>query len=150
MLMSAEIVRRSLDTWLTLRVEFASTLLLLFSALLTVYGIIPAATAGLTLSTVMTIAKNVSSLIWTFTELEIKMISVERLERYCNHIPERQSPDLAVYRSVPKHWPFNSTIEMKDVKVKYQSRPTPALDDFTLRIKGGERVGIIGRTGTLL
>jgi ATP-binding cassette subfamily C (CFTR/MRP) protein 10 len=133
-----------------LRVECASTLLLLFTAFLTVHGIIPGAVAGLALSTVMAIAKNVSSLAWTLAELEIKMISVERLKRYYDDMPKEGSPDMMVYRSVPEQWPSNRIIDITDVYVKYQSRPTPVLDHINIRVKGGERIGIVGRTGMLL
>ena len=153
--MSAQIMRKSLDTWLSLRVELSSALLLLLLALLVVYGIIPREMAGLTLSTVMAIAKNVSSLVWTLVELEIKMIPVERLKRYCDEVPREHEANmnstLADYRlASPPQRQSNDTsaVEMSHVTVKYPSRPAPGLDGINLHIKRGERVGIVGRSGT--
>jgi ABC-type multidrug transport system fused ATPase/permease subunit len=147
LLMSAEILRQSLDTWITLRAELASVILLLFTAMLTVSGIIPGTKAGLALGTTTTLAKSVYTLAWAATELEINMNSAERLETYYRDMPQEGGRYSVNSRSTPKNWPKSNTIKMKNVYLRYPSRPTPALDTINLTIKGGENVGIVGRTG---
>ena len=42
----------------------------------------------------------------------------------------------------------NITIEIRNVTFKYGKNQVPALNNFSLKIKNGEKVGIVGRTGS--
>lgn len=44
-------------------------------------------------------------------------------------------------------WPNNASIEFKNFTMKYRKNLDPVLRDLTFRIGGGEKVGIVGRTG---
>ncbi len=43
---------------------------------------------------------------------------------------------------------FRFNYELRDVKVKYPAQKTPALDGITLRVREGERIGLLGRIGS--
>ena len=44
-------------------------------------------------------------------------------------------------------WVTNGTIEFKNVTLRYREDLAPALYRFTLKIEGGSKVAILGRTG---
>ena len=50
----------------------------------------------------------------------------------------------------PASWPaFTGDIIFNDVTIKYASHLEPALENISLRIRGGSHVAIVGRTGAL-
>ncbi|KAM7190125.1 P-loop containing nucleoside triphosphate hydrolase protein [Naviculisporaceae sp. PSN 640] len=146
-LMSARLVRRSLDTWVTLRAEAAAAMVLALVALPTAYGMIPETLAGLALGVATTLAKNVYLLAWSATDLEIQMNSAERLMVYHDQMP-REGPLEGEERALPSGWPGTPDLALRDVYVQYKSRAEPVLKGINLKIPAGQRVGIVGRTGS--
>ena len=69
---------------------------------------------------------------------------VERLDHYAQGIEaERQDRT-----EDPKAtWPSSGAIEMHNLTMRYRRNIPLALCDFNLSIRGGEKVGIVGRTG---
>lgn len=145
-LSSSKICRSSLDTWVTFRAEIASAFVLLVLVQLTVHGVIPHVSASLALSTATTLASNVYLLAWAATDLEIQLNSVERLQIYYEGIP-REDKSREEDESLVD-WPESNAIDVKDAYLKYKTRKTPALDKVTLKVSQGQKVGLIGRTGT--
>ncbi|KAM7211688.1 P-loop containing nucleoside triphosphate hydrolase protein [Rhypophila decipiens] len=146
-LMSARLVRRSLDTWVTLRAEAAAAMVLALVAIPTAYGIIPETLAGMALGVATTLAKNVYLLAWSATDLEIQMNSAERLMVYHDEMP-REGPTPSQEHSTPSNWPAKTDLVLRDVYVQYKSRSEPVLRNINLKIPAGQRVGIVGRTGS--
>ncbi|KAK3321892.1 spermidine/putrescine import ATP-binding protein potA [Apodospora peruviana] len=146
-LTSARLVRRSLDTWVTLRAEGAAGMVLALVAALTAFGVIPEIQAGLALGVATTLAKNVYLLAWSATDLEIQMNSAERLMVYHDDMP-REGPRAGGERRTPAGWPSNNKLVLRDVFVQYKSRAEPVLKGINLEISTGQRVGIVGRTGS--
>lgn len=148
-LMSAKLVKKSLDTWITLRAEMAAVALLFVVAMLTAGGQIPDVLGGLALTFATGLANNVFLLSWGLTDLEVQMNSTERLQEYHDHLPkEGQLQSLQVEpRPVPKDWPQRNSIDVQNMSLIYPTRSAPAIDNLTLHIKSGERLGIVGRTG---
>ncbi|KAF3069892.1 ABC transporter C family member 10 [Trichoderma lentiforme] len=149
--MSAVICRKSLDTWVTFRAELSTILLLLVTAMLVVYTDqdssvgLSGTQAGLALSNATAISQSIYLFTWSITELQIEMNSIERLKKYYEGIPREPNHSNAAAPKPPVE--FNS-IEYKNVSVIYKRRQNPALDSINLVLSRGERVGIIGRTGS--
>mmetsp|Transcript_70958 Transcript_70958/g.205692 ORF Transcript_70958/g.205692 Transcript_70958/m.205692 type:complete len:1274 (+) Transcript_70958:83-3904(+) len=47
----------------------------------------------------------------------------------------------------PKAWPCKGAVEFQSVSLRYREGLPLALENFDLRIAGGEKIGIVGRTG---
>lgn len=79
-------------------------------------------------------------------ELESQMTSVERIIEYRN-LP--QEADLSSHtEDKPKdEWPQNGRIEMKNMYIYYDNVTKPVLKNLSCLIKGGQKIGIVGRTG---
>ncbi|XP_072404906.1 ATP-binding cassette sub-family C member 10 [Chiloscyllium punctatum] len=100
---------------------------------------------GLAMSYALSITNLLSGVIASFTQTETQMVSVERLDEYFTEIPiEPQEGHI----EVPSSWPQHGVILFKDVVLKYREGLPHALDGISLKIGAGEKVGIVGRTGS--
>jgi len=61
-------------------------------------------------------------------------------------LPEEAAAKIET-RRVPKNWPWCGQIVMENVKLRYRPDLPLVLHGVTANIKGGEKVGVVGRTG---
>ena len=73
------------------------------------------------------------------------MNAVERLLYYADNISQER--EIKENGSVPEEWPQRGEIEFSDVKMSHRPGLPLALKGVDLKIKEGEHVGIVGRTG---
>ena len=78
-------------------------------------------------------------------ELENQMTSVERVLQYSQL--DAESDLEAESTDVDDNWPQEGALEFRHVSLTYPSATKPTLKDVCLSIKGGEKVGVVGRTG---
>ncbi|XP_048733200.2 multidrug resistance-associated protein 1-like [Ostrea edulis] len=84
-------------------------------------------------------------LVWILTELDTKIVSVERIEEYISLEPEAEwrkkesEPDAK--------WPQYGEVVIKDFGLRYREDLALTLKGISCNIKAGERIGIVGRTG---
>lgn len=76
--------------------------------------------------------------------LENNLVSVDRVSEYAALMPEQQGH----HQPAPSHWPGSGHIALKSLTVSYAEHLPPALQDVSLDIASGSKVGIIGRTGS--
>lgn len=50
--------------------------------------------------------------------------------------------------SLPKSWPRSGEIEFRDVTVKYDLEGPEILKNINLKFEAGQRVAVVGRTGS--
>uniref|UniRef100_F6HUQ9 ABC-type xenobiotic transporter n=1 Tax=Vitis vinifera TaxID=29760 RepID=F6HUQ9_VITVI len=74
------------------------------------------------------------------------IISVERLEQYM-HIPS-EAPEVIEYNRPPPNWPAIGEVEICDLKVRYQPNSPLVLQGISCKFEGGQKIGIVGRTGS--
>ena len=108
-------------------------------------GAIPGGDAGLILSQSLLLIGLFQYCVRMTSELENQMTCTERILEYGNLESEAE---LRIPGKVEdKEWPKNGNIVMKGVNVRYSADSEPVLRDLNLKIKAGEKVGIVGRTG---
>ncbi|CAG2119673.1 unnamed protein product [Medioppia subpectinata] len=78
-------------------------------------------------------------------ECETQMVSVERIVEYSGLEPETEPTDSV--QSPPREWLQTGRIEFVDVSLRYPNRAELALNGLNLVFTGGQRVGVVGRTG---
>nr|XP_060609998.1 ATP-binding cassette sub-family C member 10 [Anolis sagrei ordinatus] len=100
---------------------------------------------GLALSYALSVTNLLSGLITSFTQTETMMVSVERTEEYATEIPIEPQEKLIQVRP---DWPSQGHIEFQQVVLAYRPDLPNALDGVTFTIYPGEKVGIVGRTGS--
>ena len=72
------------------------------------------------------------------------MVSVERVSEYGDLPPEAA---LTCPKDDPS-WPKQGSIEVKDLSVRYRSALPLSLKNVSFKIEAGQRIGIVGRTGS--
>ncbi|WFD44005.1 hypothetical protein MPSI1_002670 [Malassezia psittaci] len=134
--------------WLGLRLDLLGSVCVLVVGLLTSnhIGEAGAGTAGTALSLIITIAQTLGFLTRQLTELENEMNSAERLIYYADTL-KQEAPQRIPDTKPPPNWPSEGSVELENVWLKYRSNLPYVLKGLSLQVHGGEKIGIVGRTG---
>ncbi len=81
-------------------------------------------------------------LINSIQQIQTGIAGIERFHEIMEMEPEIQNPKNPVYLTDPK-----GIIEFKNVSFKYQNHDKYVLKDFSLTIKKGQSIGLVGETG---
>jgi ATP-binding cassette subfamily C (CFTR/MRP) protein 1 len=79
------------------------------------------------------------------SDVESNITSVERVLGYTHLTPE--APYEIEENKPASSWPQEGAITFKNYTAKYRPELKPSLNDINLHVKGGDNVGICGRTG---
>lgn len=75
------------------------------------------------------------------------MVSVERLHEY-HELPSEAPFNLDHDKDIDDNWPASPDIVVKDLTARYRSTLSICLDRLSFNVRAGERVGVVGRTGS--
>ncbi|XP_043708769.1 ABC transporter C family member 14 isoform X2 [Telopea speciosissima] len=137
------------NEWLGFRLELIGSIILCISAIFMVFlpsSIIQPAYVGLTLSYGMALNGVLFWGIFLSCFVENRMVSVERIKQFTN-IPSEKPWRIKDCLPSP-NWPTEGNINLKDLQVKYRPNTPLVLKGITLNIQGGEKIGVVGRTGS--
>ncbi|XP_028048118.1 multidrug resistance-associated protein 5 isoform X5 [Monomorium pharaonis] len=81
------------------------------------------------------------------SETEVRFISVERISYYLKTL-QREGASRMVALKPADDWPSHGKIEFKAVQMRYREELPLILIDISFSIKAGEKIGIVGRTGS--
>ena len=134
--------------WLGLRLDVLGSVCVLITGLLCSnrVGTIDSGTSGVSLSQVVTVAQTLGFLTRQLTELENEMNSAERVVYYAESLD--QEPAQQIPENKPDAaWPSHGKVELNNVWLRYRPNLPPVLKGVNFTVNGGEKVGIVGRTG---
>jgi len=132
--------------WLSTRLDMIGNLLVLTVGLLVVtnkFNVNPSI-AGLVLSYILAIVQMIQFTVRQLAEVENNMNATERLHYYGYQL-EQEAP--LKLKEVPDAWPQSGAISFDNVEMRYRAELPLVLQGLNFEIRGGERVGIVGRTG---
>ena len=132
--------------WLSVRLDMVGNLLVFTTGILVVtsrFSVNPSI-GGLVLSYILSIVQMIQFTIRQLAEVENGMNSVERLLYYGNGL-EQEAPLKTI--DVRESWPEKGEIIFEDVQMRYRPGLPLVLQNLSMHIAGGERIGIVGRTG---
>jgi len=137
--------------WLSLRLEALSVIVT------TVCAVIPllpfsiedsqAAFVGVTLTYSLDMSRYVQAIAKSVSDLEQKFTSVERIFEYMD-LPQEAAAILPSDKDLGKAWPSLGAIEYRAVTMRYRPELEPAVNGLTFAVKGGDKLGVVGRTGS--
>lgn len=84
-------------------------------------------------------------LVRSATEVETNIVSVERVQEYTELKPEAPL-EIKETKPVPQ-WPEHGALSFRGVSARYRENLDLVLREVSFDIKGGEKVGVCGRTG---
>uniref|UniRef100_A0A669C4I6 Multidrug resistance-associated protein 1 n=1 Tax=Oreochromis niloticus TaxID=8128 RepID=A0A669C4I6_ORENI len=135
------------NRWLAIRLEFVGNCIVSFAALFAVVArqSLSPGIMGLSISYALQLTTSLTWLVRMSSDVETNIVAVEKVKEYSDtekeaaweHEPSTLSPG----------WPTNGCIEMRSFGLRYRQDLDLAIRNVTISINGGEKVGIVGRTG---
>lgn len=154
----------NLNRWIALRVDLVTAIVVVIAAMIAIskIGAIPAGLVGFSLQAASGLSSSILYLVRMLNELEVEMQSFHRVKEYASLEPEEraapaedtQSKDLALpdfdplAASIPENWPASGAIEFRKVTIRYDINGPDILKEINLTFAAGERIAVIGRTGS--
>lgn len=132
--------------WLSMRLDMIGNCLVFTTGILVVtsrFSVDPSI-GGLVLSYILAIVQMIQFTVRQLAEVENGMNSVERLRYYGTEL-EQEAPLKTI--DVRKSWPEKGEIVFDNVEMRYRAGLPLVLQGLSMHIRGGERIGIVGRTG---
>ncbi|GJX96190.1 ABC transporter C family member 14-like protein [Tanacetum coccineum] len=134
--------------WLGFRLEFLGSLFLCASTVFMIVlpsSIIKPENVGLSLSYGLSLNGVLFFALYMSCFVENKMVSVERIKQFIK-IPS-EAEWVKKDNPPPSNWPSHGNVELKDLQVRYRPNTPLVIKGITLSIKGGDKIGVVGRTG---
>ncbi|ELU39833.1 canalicular multispecific organic anion transporter 1 [Rhizoctonia solani AG-1 IA] len=131
--------------WLGIRLDFLGTILTFCVAILAVaarFSLSPSQ-IGVALSYILLVQQSFGWMVRQSAEVENDMNGVERILHYAQHV-EQEAPYEIPDKEPPASWPESGAVELKDVVMSYRPGLPAVLRGLSMRIQGGEKIGIVG------
>ncbi|KAK2603573.1 hypothetical protein QQS21_004253 [Conoideocrella luteorostrata] len=156
----AAATQRECDQWMKFRINTIAALVQVSAGLLALskQGTIAAGLVGFSLTSASAMSSSILMLVFSMNFLNIEMQSFHRVSEYSKLAPEepdgevKQDGQIAyaddLERSIPVNWPQSGHVEFRNVTVRYSPDGPDILKDVNLVFNAGERVAIVGRTGS--
>lgn len=151
----------NLNRWVGLRIDFVTALVMACAGAIAIskVGLIPAGLVGFSLTNASGLSSTILYLVRLANELEVELQSFHRVREYASLEPEEKTEDPAAPAAqqqqnqqqpteVPPSWPATGAIEFRNVTIRYDPDGPDILKDISLKFAAGERVAVVGRTGS--
>ncbi|KAH8198816.1 hypothetical protein TruAng_007039 [Truncatella angustata] len=138
-----------IQRWLTLVLELNVMVVavVLVTLALTVPHTSSASAIGLAMLNVITFGSGMANVIGTWTRMETSLGAIARLRSFLEETPAEEDPGNEP--ELPKGWPLHGKIKLEGVCARYNPQDTrQVLDNISLIIEPGQKVGVVGRTGS--
>ena len=136
--------------WLSLRLDAMGGVVAMFIGGLAVgtlkSAFIPAGWLGLSLSYSIEMTSYLKFGVQMMARMEADMTSVDRILFYTDNIEPEAPDEIPEKDPEPGTWPNAGEIELRNASMRYRDGPL-VLKDLSLKVNGGEKIGVIGRTG---
>ncbi|XP_039980041.1 multidrug resistance-associated protein 1 isoform X3 [Xiphias gladius] len=135
------------NRWLAVRLEFVGNCIVSFAALFAVIAreSLSPGIMGLSISYALQLTASLTWLVRMSSDVETNIVAVEKVTEYSE--TEKEAEWKHEPSSLPQGWPSNGCIDIRGFGLRYRHDLDLAIRNITISINGGEKVGIVGRTG---
>ncbi|XP_078584948.1 ATP-binding cassette sub-family C member 9-like [Branchiostoma floridae x Branchiostoma japonicum] len=137
------------NRWLGVRLDLIGSVIVfaaaLSSLLAAVLGNLAPGLVGLSLTYALSVSGYLNWLVRSLADVEMKMNALERVKHY-TEVQTEPREDTTV--ALPPTWPSRGEVRVSGLSTRYAADLEPVLMNVSVVFKGGEKVGICGRTGS--
>uniref|UniRef100_A0AAX7UKZ4 ATP-binding cassette sub-family C member 5 n=1 Tax=Astatotilapia calliptera TaxID=8154 RepID=A0AAX7UKZ4_ASTCA len=136
--------------WLSFWLDFMAAIMTLLVSLFVVLSsndFIAPSLKGLAITYTIQLTGMLQYVVRLSTEVEARFNSVERLQEYIMDC-KSEAPRHVKEAQIPQDWPSNGGVSFKDYKMRYRENTPIVLNGLDFHIQPGEKLGIVGRTGS--
>ncbi|KAM0755999.1 P-loop containing nucleoside triphosphate hydrolase protein [Meredithblackwellia eburnea MCA 4105] len=133
----------SIVNWSIALINFALVLIAVVSRNSTSAGLFAVALIQAT-----SLTDSLNHLLLSWVEMEICIVAVERIKEYADIEPEEDVPEDPNSQALANVWPRQGGIFFENVTARYNPNLDPVLKNLSFKVRAGDRVGIVGRTGS--
>merc|ERR1719285_589597 len=135
------------NRWLAIRLELLGNLVTLGAALFVILypDSVNPSQVGLVITYSLNITMVLNWLVRQTAEVETNIVAVERLKEYS--IIGQEAPWVDPTNRPTKEWPDQGQVDFHNYCLSYRPDTPRVVEDISLSVTGGEKVGIVGRTG---
>ncbi|KAI1879527.1 hypothetical protein JX265_002481 [Neoarthrinium moseri] len=102
---------------------------------------------GIALVNMMSLSHSLTNLVQHWTILETSLGAIARIKNFSERTPAERPP--AEPKTQPSdEWPSIGTLMFRQVSASYSESLPPVIKDISFSIKGGQKLAIVGRTGS--
>ncbi|KAI0066584.1 hypothetical protein BV25DRAFT_1868241 [Artomyces pyxidatus] len=139
----------NLNRWITIRIDMLGAIFSAGLAAYLVYGpnhenAIPSNT-GFSLNMAVMFSNSVLFLVRIYNKFEVQCNSLERIKAYINI---EQEPKATKDGVPPAYWPASGDLKVENLSARYSEDGPEVLHGLSFHVKSGERIGVVGRTGS--
>ncbi|GFP55423.1 ABC multidrug transporter B [Trichoderma asperellum] len=137
-----------IQRWLTLVLDLVVAILtiLLVVFAVTLRGKLNPALLGIALVNMMSLGLNLKGIILAWSQLETSLGAVTRIKTFEETTPSELLPHENY--TPPEEWPSQGSLEFVELSVQYDSTAHPVLRNISFTIRPGEKLGLVGRSGS--
>ncbi|PWY64814.1 hypothetical protein BO83DRAFT_453652 [Aspergillus eucalypticola CBS 122712] len=118
------------NQWLAVRLDMIGAVFTAICAAAVVFLEVEASIARFAINSTLKFTQSISFRIRSYASLELDLHSVERFLEYCHMETESDGGN-----PTPAGWPYDGTLEVRDLSVQYAPDIEPALHNVTFRVE---------------
>jgi len=144
------ILSAALGRWISMRVDTLSSILTLLIIILCMVCRLEAGLAGLLILYSLQASYILGWFLSTLVEAQSELAPFDRLSALATGLDiESECTTKAVHVTMPPdNWPMQGLVEFKRLNVRFRPELPLVLQDLSLRLEAGQKVALVGRTGS--
>ncbi|EIW53710.1 P-loop containing nucleoside triphosphate hydrolase protein [Trametes versicolor FP-101664 SS1] len=140
------VMHENFNRWISVRMDFTGTVFASTLAAYIVYGSrLSASDTGFSINTATALSGMIFYVVRYLNMFEVQGDSLERIHQY---LSVEQEPTPISDGVPPAYWPASGHLVVENLSARYSPDGPKVLHDVSFEVAPGERVGIVGRTGS--
>ncbi|TDL29986.1 P-loop containing nucleoside triphosphate hydrolase protein [Rickenella mellea] len=137
----------NLNRWVSIRIDALGGLFAAALAAWLIYGqeLSNASNMGFSLNMAVGFSSMILWWVRVLNDFEVGSNSLERIQDYVSIEQEPKPTDDGI---PPAYWPSSGQLKVENLSARYSADGPKVLEGLSFNIKAGERVGVVGRTGS--
>lgn len=143
-------VQRNISMWLSYRIRLIASILMLSTTLsvswLITKNLISVGYCGAVVNFASSMGMMLTQTLGMLSQLEVSGVSLDRILEYINI--DQEAPSHIEATEPDSSWPSSGLVKFDDLSARYSPEGPDVLKNLSFTIDGGEKIGIVGRTGS--